>query len=327
MARARFASSDATQPLGEPPAHTPAAAAARAPWFAVVNARAGRGCAAHAWAAVARELDARGAAHEVHHTRGPHDAAHVVVDAIARGARRFVAVGGDGTLHEVVNGVLGSRTRCTLAVVPNGTGNDWARGKALPRTAVGLADLLAHGRSRAFDAGEIEYTTPSGTERRWFVNVAGCGYDAHVLERLSDRAPRGLAYLLAVAGGLATYAPARFRVRSAGAPAIDATLFVAFAALGRYCGGGMQVAPFADPADGALDVVGIRHLRLPSTLARLPRLYTGGILRDPAVQHFRTALVEIDADPPVRVAADGQLLGHTPARIRVLPHALDFVVP
>jgi YegS/Rv2252/BmrU family lipid kinase len=252
---------------------------------------------------------------------------HVVADAIARGARRFVAVGGDGTLHEVVNGVLGSRMRCTLAVVPNGTGNDWARGQALPRTPAGLADLLACGRSRALDAGEIEYSTPSGTERRWFVNVAGCGYDAHVLERLSARAPRGLAYLLAVAGGLATYAPARFRVRADGATAIDATLFVAFAALGRYCGGGMQVAPGADPADGALDVVGIRHLGLPSTLARLPRLYTGGILRDPAVRHFRTALVEIDADPPVRVEADGQLLGHTPARMRVLPQALDCVVP
>jgi diacylglycerol kinase family enzyme len=89
----------------------------------------------------------------------------------------------------------------------------------------------------------------------------------------------------------------------------------------------MQFAPTADPTDGALDVVTVRHLGVLAAIARLPKLYTGRVLEDRAVRHARGALVEIDADPPVRVQADGQLLGHTPARVRVLPHALDFVVP
>lgn len=327
MARAELAAADATRPLEDAPADATPAPDARTPWLAIVNARAGRGRAAHAWDDVARELDARGVPHEVHHTRGPDDATAAVLAAIERGRRRFVAVGGDGTLHEVANGVLGSGVRCTLAVVPHGTGNDWARGARLPRTPAALADMLEWGRSRAYDAGEIEFATDGGRERRWFVNVAGCGYDAYVLERLSARAPRGLAYLLAVASGLVTYAPARFRVRVGAEPALEGPLFVAFAALGRYCGGGMQFAPRADPTDGALDLVAIRHLGLLATLVRLPKIYTGRILTDPAVRHARTALIEIDADPPVRVEADGQLLGRTPARIRVLPHALDFVVP
>lgn len=327
MARAQHASSDATRPLDDAPAGPARAPATPVPWVAIVNVRAGRGRAARTWDAVARELDTLGVPHEVHRTRGPADATDATRDAVLRGHRRFVAVGGDGTLHEVANGVLGSGARCTLAVVPNGTGNDWARGARIPRAPAALAAMLERHRVRTFDAGEIEYATPTGRDRRWFVNVAGCGYDAHVLERLSTRAPRGLAYLFAVASGLATYVPARFRVRTQGELAVDASLFVVFAALGRYCGGGMQFAPHADPTDGELDLVAIRHLGVLATLARLPKIYAGRVLEDPAVRHARTAMIEIDADPPVRVEADGQLLGTTPARVRVLPRALDCVVP
>ena len=295
-------------------------------WLAIVNPAAGRGRPLRAWPRLAAALAAAGVDVELATTAAPLHAVELVRAAVAAGTRRFLAVGGDGTLHEVVNGIMASGVRATLACAPLGTGNDWARGLKIPRSAAGLAALLARGGSHRCDVAEIEYQDGARRARRWFVNAAGAGFDAHVLEHLPRNGPPKLAYLAGVVRGLWHYRAPYFRVAS-DAHHAEGQLFVAFAMLGAYCGGGMQFAPGALPADGLLDAVTIRHLGKLAALARLPRIYRGRLLGDPAVGHWRAATLTLSAEPAARVEADGQLLGHTPAEVRVAAGAIDIVVP
>jgi diacylglycerol kinase (ATP) len=297
-----------------------------APLLAIVNPAAGHGHAARAWPRLAAALDAAGVRHDCVLTRAAGDATRLAREASAAGPRPLLAVGGDGTLHEVLNGLLPGAGRATLAVAPFGTGNDFASFLGVPRERAALAAVLARGRTRAVDVGHVEYATAAGRESRHFINVAGAGYDAYVLGRMARSGPRLLAYLAALAGGLLSYRAPHFSVRLDG-EAIEGRLFVALAMLGRSSGGGMRFAPRARVDDGLMDLVTVDHLGVLPALQRLPRLYTGSILADRAVRFRQCPAVTIDADPPAGVEADGQLLGRTPATVRVLPGAIDFIVP
>lgn len=317
-------------------------------WLAIVNPAAGGGRAAARWPALARALEARGVAFDTCETRGPGDAIVRARAAHAAGIRRFIAIGGDGTLHEVANGLLSATfdvdtrgapapraaqhpattdARAVLAAAPLGTGNDWARALRLPSDASELAGVIAAGRTRRVDAALVEYDDGGTRRTRYVVNVAGAGYDAWVVERLPSGGPRGLAYLLALVRGLWRYDAPRFRFTGdGGAFDCDAPLFAAFVAIGPYCGGGMRFAPAADLADGELDLVAVPHVGPWGALRRLRRVFNGTLPRDPLVRYGRAAAALIDATPPARVEADGQLLGYTPARITVLPGAIDALV-
>jgi diacylglycerol kinase (ATP) len=295
--------------------------------LAIVNPAAGQGRAARAWPALAAALAAAGVACEAVTTGAAGEATDLAAAAQAAGPRPVLAVGGDGTLFEVLNGLLRAPGRAPLAVAPFGTGNDWARFLGVPRAPRALAAMLAAGRTRAVDVGLLEYQAGARRAARHFINVAGVGYDADVIARLAAaRGPPLLSYLQALVGGLIAYRAPRFTVRAAGAT-VEGPLFVALAMLGASCGGGMRFAPRARPDDGLLDLVTIDHLAPLAALARVPRIYTGTLLDDPAVRSRQCAEIAIEAEPAARVEADGQLLGTTPATARVLPGAIDFIVP
>lgn len=295
------------------------------PWLAIVNPAAGR--VRRAWPTLERACEDAGVALEVAMTRAAAHATDLAASAFQRGQRRFIAVGGDGTANEVLNGIPLGVERATLAVAPLGSGNDWARGLGMPRGAAAIAALLGRGRRVAHDVGRVSYQTAGGArgERR-FINVAGAGYDAHVLARLPRRGPHALRYAFAVARGLPGYRAARMQL-AWGAQHIDEELLVVFAAIGRYCGGGLRIAPLAANNDGLLELVAIRRLSLLAALPRLPKLYLGTLAGDPAVISGREAEIRLDAVRPTGVEADGQLLGTAPATFTLQQAAIDVIVP
>jgi diacylglycerol kinase family enzyme len=211
----------------------------------------------------------------------------------------------------------------TVVPLALGTGNDWARSLALPRDPVALAAVIRRDAAVPHDAGRIELLASTGVVREtcWFINVAGAGFDAHVIERMPARTPSRLAYLLSALRDLVHYRSPEFRLGLAEPGDGDAIrmqelqgrLLLAFVANGRYCGGGMHVAPTALPDDGRFDVVTIAALNLWQALPRIARLYSGSLLQDSAVQRRVAARVRIDSDPPSGIEADGQFVGHTPA--------------
>jgi diacylglycerol kinase (ATP) len=261
-------------------------------------------------------------------TSKPRYAAHalpLLEQALDAGERNILAIGGDGTMHEAANAILRhpAASEVTLAPLPVGTGNDWCRFLQISSDYGALAARCAQGRTKRFDLGEAHFA--NGVPPRYFVNVAGAGFDAYVIERMPNRRFGRPAYLVAVVRGLAGYRPRVMRLQ-ADAFAHEGRAFVTFVCLGAYCGGGMKVAPAADAHDGMFDVVQVGDLGRLDVLASLRRLFDGTIASHPKVCTLRAASVNLDAPEALAVEADGELIGETPLTLAVVPGALRVLV-
>ena len=278
-----------------------------------------------------------GLTYDVEWTTGPGDGARLAAEAWRRGCRRLLVAGGDGSLHDVVNGLMRARrahgdAACpvsplapTVVPLPLGTGNDWARSLGLPTDPTELAAIVRRDQAVSHDVGRIDFESPGGTAAPtcWFINVAGAGFDAHVIERMPARTPSRLAYLTGALRELVRYRSPAFRLTAdddRDAPA--SRLLLAFIANGQYCGGRMHVAPAARQDDGAFNLVTIAEVGLLRALPKLVKLYGGSLLGDPLVQHRLVRRMRIDAEPAAGIEADGQFVGRTPAVISVEPGAL-----
>ncbi len=301
-----------------------------AEWFVIANPASARGRGRDRWLSVERRLRAQGIALEIHETAHPGQGEQATRQALDAGRRHILVAGGDGTVHEAVNGIMSAGiadTRSvTLAVAPVGTGNDWSRSLGLPADPSGIARMLTGGQAMLHDVGRLEFPDARPPFQRWFINVAGAGYDAHVITKLPTRVPSRLAYLKGAVSGLTSYRSPRFRI-SADETVIEDRLLLAFVANGQFCGNRMHVAPRARVDDGLLDLVTVQNLPLLGVLFKLGKLYRGSILGDPAVNHLRSSRIRIDAAPVAQVEADGQLLGPTPVECSVCPSVLRVAVP
>lgn len=298
-------------------------------WVAIVNPAAGGGRAGRAVPALQAAMRAASLSMWVRTTAAGGHATAIARDAVAAGHRRFIAVGGDGTVNEVANGLLADGSvagdAVTLATLPIGTGNDWARTHTLPKRPEDLVALIASGKSVMHDAG-IATCRRAGGEllRRHFVNMAGAGIDAHILGRLGEGKGGAWSYLVALLGGL----------RSFRTPALDVTgpdfrfhgpTLVIFAGPGRYCGGGLEIAPGASVDDGCLRVTLVKQMRFWQVVGNLPRLFNGTVPQSPHVVTGRLASIDIASDIPVGVEVDGEVIGETPARFEIVPRAIRVV--
>lgn len=294
------------------------------PWLVIVNPASGRPDGGAGWRGIERALHESGLSFESVHTQHPGHGETLARQAMQAGRRHILAVGGDGSVNEVVQGVmtagLADTREVTLAVAPTGTGNDWARSLGIGRDPRQIARALAAGRTLLHDVGAVDFPA-SGAPRRWFINVAGAGYDAWVTERVPRPVPSAFTYLGIALAGLVRYRSPQFRITTDGQQ-VEGRLLLAFVANGRYCGNRMNVAPTARMDDGLFDLLAVDELSLLQVLPKLAKLYGGRILGDPAVRHFRSAAVRIETDPPVTVQADGQVLGPTPAEFSLRPRAL-----
>lgn len=271
---------------------------------------------------------------EVECTRGPRDAERIAREAVRAGCDRLVVAGGDGTLSEVATGLLGAGLGgyATIGVLPLGTGGDFLRTLGVPRNLDAAIACLREGKPRPLDAGRASFVDAAGRPAvAHFVNVASLGLSAHVVERVNRgrRALGGrLAFFAGALGAILRHRPAPVSLLLDGAPIHDGPLVLATAANGRYFGSGMHVAPDARNDDGLFDVVAVAALGRARLVRRLPRIYRGAHLRDPAVNLHRGRVLE--AEPrgaPVPIELDGEPLGFLPARFEALPGALSLVGP
>jgi diacylglycerol kinase family enzyme len=201
----------------------------------------------------------------------------------------------------------------------------YGRSLGITRDPSDIADVVAAGRTMLHDVGFIDFPEASGT-RRWFINVAGAGYDAWVSERVPRPVPSAFTYLRVALNGLASYRSPEFHI-TAGNETIAGRLLLAFVANARFCGNRMPVAPTASMDDGLLDVLAVHELSLLQVLPKLVKLYRGRILGDRAVRHLRASTVRIETSPSVAVQADGQIVGRTPAEFGVQRQALRVAIP
>jgi YegS/Rv2252/BmrU family lipid kinase len=287
--------------------------------FVVVNPAAGGRRTSRLWRSLRDQLCRLGLEFEFEETAGRGAATDLARRAVHDGWRLVVAVGGDGTVNEVINGLTdeAGRPLGVLGVIVTGRGRDVCRNLGVSSNPAVAAQRLLEGEEVLVDLGLAELER----RRRYFVNAAGAGFDAVVAER--TQAGRGaLPYLLGVVGALWAHRPVPATVHLDGQPAWTGPMTAAVVANGAYYGGGMMIAPGADPADGCLDVTVLGDLGRVELLRWLPTVYRGAHLQNPKVAVLRGRTIMIHSTTPVRVHVDGEGIGETPVRISACPKAL-----
>lgn len=308
-----------------------AAAHLAEPALVILNPAANAGRAARLQSRLRTSLHGRGADLVV--TSRPGEAEECAARAADEGWARVVAVGGDGTVQEVVNGLTAHAAAGTpiLGVVAAGSGNDLARSLRLPtRYEDALSTALA-GLPVVLDVAEA--IDGAGHLRR-FASAGGTGFDAqvaHAMARPRSSWRRGrVGYLLSALTELRRYRNARLRIRwedaTAGAHDTELNVLMVAFANGSYYGGGMRIAPDARLDDGHLDLCIVGDISRPEAIRQLPGLYRGAHVRHPAVRMARACRVQIDGDAAA-VHLDGEPFGQLPLQVTVLPGALKVAAP
>lgn len=303
------------------------------PLHCIVNPVAANGRLGRAWPQLARQLEEAGFSFSFAFTEGRGHATELARAARAQGAPVIVVVGGDGTVHEVVNGLVDEETLqakevpWTLGVIPFGTGTDFVRTVGIPRDPQGAIARLRQGTRRHVDLIHVTYQAQGRPCSCFSANVVGLGFDAAVTERVnrSSKAMGGtIPFLTSVLVELFGYRNKAVVVRFDGQE-LQGRANAVIACNGRYFGGGMHVGPLARPDDGLMDLIYVGDLTRVELLLNLPRLYAGTHLSHPKVHHFRAREIAVQTEEEVFVEAEGELLGTAPARLRIVPGALPII--
>ncbi len=297
------------------------------PTTLIVNPRAGNSRAGKELPRLTRLLDSAGVEYEVFTTKAPGDAQHLANEAAGRGSAVVVAVGGDGTLQEVVNGLMAvkAENRSALGVAAAGSGADFGKTFGFPRHA-GKSLKGIVGPTEPIDIGLLEGTGPDGEFSRYFANVAEAGLLGAIAAR-AEGMPRWLGktrYVVALWPSLIVYKPAEIVVTVDGVEHRHHA-HNALVANARYFGGGMHISPSSDPTDGVFEIqINIGPKRQAFTL--VPKLYRGTHLPSDRIIQLSGSTITIDSENPIPVEADGEVLGTTPVTMTVVEKALRLVV-
>jgi YegS/Rv2252/BmrU family lipid kinase len=264
-----------------------------------------------------RELDARRIVFRVERTRGLDDGVERALRA-AEAGEVPVVLGGDGLVGAIGGALAGAET--PLGIVPGGRGNDLARVVGIPTEPEAAAEMLAAGRTRRIDVGEVN--------GKRFLGIVSVGFDSEA-NRLANETHwlRGnVVYAYAGVRTLLGWKPARFTL-GLGERRERVSGYSVSVANSRAFGGGMFIAPDADLEDGEFDVVIVGEVGKLRFLGNLPKVFKGTHVEEDEVRVFRTPHLELSASRPFPVYADGEHLTELPAKLRVLPQALSMIVP
>ena len=305
-------------------------------WLMIVNPKAHGGMLAQQWPGFAEQLSLRGVPVEVRSTRYRYHAVELVFAALRQGYRQVVAVGGDGTVSEVVNALFMQKEvpleEVTMGVIPAGSGNDWGRMFGIPNDLSSAFQVLEDGHTLLQDVGCVEVMESGVKKQSFVVNGLGVGLDAAICRKcnqLKNRGKRGkFVYLRAGASALLRHRSKNVVVRVDGQEFYRGPMLSLAIGIGRYSGGGMLQTPRALPDDGLVDITLIRKASVLRVLKEFPKLYSGKVYRIvDKVLWGRGTTVSVVSEEADLVEADGELLGTTDVNFRLMPKALRVFVP
>jgi len=305
-------------------------------WLIVVNPKSGKGKGAKLLDRLDGLLANENIAFETFITTGKDSAILGVKKYIQQGGRKIICVGGDGTLGEVVNGVMQNdnvgSSEIKIALLPNGTGNDWARTWGIPDDAESCLKLIKAGKIKEVDLGRVSFNKGNTVEYRYFINMAGFGFDAAVAREALQTHFMGyrgntVVYLLALIKTAFFYKKSDAVIIINNHSKSFADVFSVCLANGRYHGGGYLQAPEADPSDGLLHATIISGISTWGVFKNIKNLYDGSFVNDPAVTIEKGESFRIESSVPIDVEIDGELLAYPFEEIGIVPKAIQFIIP
>lgn len=303
-------------------------------WRVIINPVAGGGHGLTDFPQIAKLLRDNDIQCDAVFTEHQYHATELTVEAIDRGYRKIIVVGGDGTLNEVVNGLFIQKQvaphEIQLAVVAVGTGNDWRRTFGIPQHYSEAIRAIREGHTFLQDVGAVSYTEAKFSQTRYVANVAGLGFDAFVIKTFNHNKAKGRKgkwlYLYSLVRSFFTYKPTGARVIIDGEQVYNDLLFSIAIGICKYNGGGIQQLPNAVADDGLFDLTLIRPVHWWHIVFRAKRLFNGGIYSIGHVTHAQGKHIEICSSPDMALECDGELMGHTPVVIDIIPKAIRVVV-
>jgi diacylglycerol kinase (ATP) len=300
--------------------------------FVVINPAAAGGRAGKLWPKISRELSAAVGSFESALTTKSGEAVTLVRDAVANGAKTIIAVGGDGTINEAINGLCGGDkgppSDVTFGFIMCGTGGDFRRSFGLPKGVSAAIERLKSGRVQTIDLGRLHYTDANGVlAQRWFNNISSFGFSGEVVRAVNA------ARISKIFGGKFSFLWNSFlELRKYQGCKVDITvdgtiipqeICTVAVCNGKFFGGGMKMAPHAELDDGSFDVVVVRQ-NPPLTIFDMRLLYSGAHLDHPNVSVYRGRKIEAKplSNAPIYLDVEGEAPGSLPATFEVVPKAL-----
>ena len=297
--------------------------ASNARWTIIANPTSGKGASRYLANRIGSLLTDAEFPNEVLYTTKAGDAESMAASAVENGRAGVLACGGDGTFHEVINGVMShpEGPEVTVGVAPSGRCNDFAAALDLPKSAAEIRDLIEAGHYRQIDLGLVD--------GRYFATVATLGFDSTVSQYVADgRVPRFLkgapSYLYAIFLQLFRYKDVQVSLEGDDFWYSGRT-FLAATANTRQYGGNMRIAPDALPDDGKLDVCLVKSVSRCDVVMILPRVFKGGHATHPAVSIHKVSSLKIETGTAMPIWADGERVSETPAKISLVPGALKLL--
>ncbi len=302
------------------------------PWLVIVNPNAGNKKGIKDWDTISDLLSAYQIEYESFFTESKKHAIGLAEKGIRGGFRKIIAVGGDGTMNEVINGCFVQdvcpTTDLVIANITVGTGNDWGRMFGIPSNYENAIKVIRDNKTCLQDTGVVYYYHGTHREKRYFINIAGLGFDALVVQKTNLQKEKGrsgkVIYFWNLLRSLMSYKHTQTEVVIDGNRLLNNTFTISLG-IGRYSGGGMMQTPNAVHDDGLFDITLIKKIRRRDVIRNMKMLYNGTILEHPCIEGYTGKDILIDSDPLIHLETDGESLGHSPIEFRILPKSINIV--
>ncbi len=301
-------------------------------WVAIVNKAAGGGKAEKDWSLISQLLNKHGIVYEPFFTNRRLHASVIARNKVKEGFSRIIIVGGDGTMNEVINGIFAQEridtTEVMLGMISVGTGNDWARMFNIPADYEGAVLTIKEQKTLISDAGLVSYRKNGKEWNRYFINIAGMGFGARVVERSNRMKEKGKSgpflYFYNIFLSLLKYKSQNAEIEIDG-KSYDRSIFSMNVGIGKYNGGGMIQVPHAIADDGLYSITLIKKIGKLNILVNIKRLYNGSITNHSKVETYMAKSVMIDGTSHLQLETDGETLGHGPMSFRIIPRSVTVI--
>lgn len=296
-------------------------------WFIIANPTSGNRNFSKQWEEIQQLLNNKNIDYSFAFTQFSKHEIDLVDTAIKKGFRNIISVGGDGTLHNVVNGIMLQTyiktSELTIGVIPLGTGNDWIKTYKIPNSIEKSIEIISKKKTILQDIGVLK----TGTKTTYFNNVAGLGYDGYIVNKLKTLKKFGsISYLLAGLYGLLFYKKSTFKIIFDD-KIIETNCLMTVFGICKFSGGGMQFTENINTTDGLLDITIVKNLTFFDLIINLPKLYSGKIVHHKKVATYKTKEITVllkNSKPFIQ--ADGELISTGNLTVKIIEKAIYFVI-
>lgn len=298
-------------------------------WFIIVNPTSGNGTTKKKWPKIKEELESQLFDFQYVLTEYSNHSVELAQQAISEGFRHIISVGGDGTLHNIVNGIMSQKIVATntisIGVIPIGTGNDWVKTHNIPRDFYKAIQVIKNGNSKQQDIGKIELIN-ANKKVHYFMNLAGVGFDGYVVSKVERYKTFGaLAYLIGTLLGISSFKNFNSTILI-NKEKIKSKSLMVLVGICQYSGGGMQLTKNPNPFDGLLDISVAGNFSKFDVIKNACKLFNGKIVDFKKVDSYKTNTIEIKVNQKELpfIQADGELIGKGSFKASIIGEAFSF---